>query len=1005
MSADAALAAILLGSGFRAQADSSGAFAIVRTDIAASSSGPAAGPSNLPSSTTTQMSDGDPENVPEILIIGRRNWSLNTGIERTRDDAQPFIVLDREEIRRSGSPNIEQFLRDFLNVNSQQFTTEQTGLQSPTVGLRDRQQGQSGVNLRGLGERDTLILIDGRRQPGLNTGNGNLEQPAITNIPLSSIERIEVLASSASGIYGAGASGGVINIILRRDYNGGQISATYADTRDTKAADRRIDMNVGKSLEGGRSNISLSASYRDVDPLLFREREAYLSRALRSALQNNPGFFNFRPPLGATPNVGARPPGPLTIDPALGGGVINSGNFFVPPGFRGVALDGIAPLLANAGQFNFDFADTAALGGARAPILLGSKTYGGSVALRREMNSWLRVYAEVAGSRAELTRAFSLAPTQFQLEGDAPNNPFMELITVTTSLPGYEAELRSRNDQLRFVGGAIASLPYGWQAILDASYSRNRFKSARLLETIPRDEFDLIGDGTFDILRDPALFDFELRTIPLITPDNSFGSTSRTATFKLAGPVPIALPGGRPTVVLNLEQNRDDFGDAVTTDDDGLNFIGVSYTPKRHQTLSSAYGEIRLPLIGDANDIPLVQGFEVTFAGRYEHYKGVGSGQGFRCFTSFTGLPPGEDINAVIARTCDADTLNLPRGSASDAHFDPSVSAKWTVLPDLSFRASYATGYVPSRLNELIQAPDRFFIAVGDPERGGETIGTPLGFLNFGEVSGIIGGNPNLLPETSKTLTLGVILTPRFMPGLRFSADYTNLRKRNVYANPQLLLINFEAADGGAADFANFLRFFPERITRGPPSGGFAVGPITSIDASLVNLNSYRFKGIDFALDYTTAFAGGTLDFAATATRNILLSFKTFEDVPAVDSTGVVPISNFANPPFVSGDIKWKGNAQIRYSDDEASFGIRGRYTGGYFLNIDRSVELTSGTNRIRSQFYIDVFGSYQIARGFLLRGGMNNLLNTSPPIVNAAYSGFGDVRGANFYLTLAKDF
>ena len=223
MTGMAALAQLLEGTGFVAITGASGAVALQRrSGLAGEMDG---GDDIAAAGTAAGTAAGA---IPDILVTGKRTWTLNTGIQRSQDDSQPFIVVTGEEIKRSGAPNLETFLRDRLNVNAEPGVGEQA---STGLGLPDG-RGLSAVNLRGLGVRDTLILVDGRRQPGVNVGTGDLTQAQITGIPIASIERIEVLASSASGIYGAGASGGVINIVTRRDFSGGEITARYDNTTD-----------------------------------------------------------------------------------------------------------------------------------------------------------------------------------------------------------------------------------------------------------------------------------------------------------------------------------------------------------------------------------------------------------------------------------------------------------------------------------------------------------------------------------------------------------------------------------------------------------------------------------------------------------------------------------------------------------------------------------------------------------------------------------------------------
>lgn len=151
--------------------------------------------------------------------------SGNMDIPRTEDDVQAYTLIEREELERSGVTTVTEALAKLLPMatsslnNSDYFATT-----------------SSQINLRGLGANQTLVLINGRRSAG--TGNrGTAEatqQPNINNIPLAAIERIEVLPTSAAAIYGSGAIGGVINVVLRKDYVGRDLDLRYANTTDDK---------------------------------------------------------------------------------------------------------------------------------------------------------------------------------------------------------------------------------------------------------------------------------------------------------------------------------------------------------------------------------------------------------------------------------------------------------------------------------------------------------------------------------------------------------------------------------------------------------------------------------------------------------------------------------------------------------------------------------------------------------------------------------------------------
>ncbi|MEJ1960799.1 MAG: TonB-dependent receptor plug domain-containing protein [Gammaproteobacteria bacterium] len=134
--------------------------------------------------------------MPQVLIKGSR--SLNADIERTRDDVLPYVVLDRHTIEASGASNVNDFLRSRLTMNY----VPATNSQSFFIGGGS----ESTIALRGLGDRQTLILIDGRRG-GMRGSSGGEFQADLNAIPLSAIERIEVLPATAAGIYGGDATG------------------------------------------------------------------------------------------------------------------------------------------------------------------------------------------------------------------------------------------------------------------------------------------------------------------------------------------------------------------------------------------------------------------------------------------------------------------------------------------------------------------------------------------------------------------------------------------------------------------------------------------------------------------------------------------------------------------------------------------------------------------------------------------------------------------------------
>ncbi|MGP7796998.1 TonB-dependent receptor [Sphingomonas sp. CLY1604] len=956
--------------------------------------------------------DASLDATPDILVQGQREWSLNLGIERTENDSQPFIVLTSEDIKRSGAPDLETFLRNQLSVNNSAGTASQAGTIG-AQGLDNRAtQGLSQINLRGFGSRETLILVDGRRQPGVNLGNGTFGQPQITGIPLASIERIEVLAASASSIYGSGASGGAINIVLKRNYSGGEITATYANTDDFKTGDGRIDLSLAKTLEGGRTNITFGGSWRKSLPLLYGDRIGIRDKAVAETLlatrsAANPNGINpfsnsNLPPPGATPNFRRAQGVPLQLKPQYGGTVLSSGIGYIPVGYRGLALDGVAPLLATIGQYNLQAPEGTTNGGTDAPLIYGNQMVSGLLSVRRKMNDWMTLYAQGQYSQNQSQTYFSRGFNLVEIAANAPNNPFTTAVTIAGPNVGEVVSLKNTFTQWTALGGAIFRLPYDWQANLDVSYARTRFTILNYPTIVTPAITAAVVNGTIDLFRDyadsPPTLVYQTGYVRKNDPQLS---STQTTSLRLAGPLPIKLPGGKIGLTLNVERSADRLN-AATSVNPVFGAYALSYRPEGGYTQWSAYTEVVLPLISPANDVPFAKLLDIRVSARGERYTAFGADQPTTCYRGAT-LPTEQNY-----ANCPPAGYNSRVGTSTRSHVDPMFSARWQPIDDVMFRASYGTGYLPPTLAQISRQTGRTEVDLLDPQRGFEPVGT-LGTNGARTVDSFFGGNPDIEPEVSKTLTAGIILTPRFVPNLRFSADWTRISKRNNFFAP----IGFQNAgrfykgtlDGQLAEFARFIEQYPDRITRGPASGGYAVGPITFIDFSLANFVGSRVEAVDFSLDYWFNLFGGRLDVQAAATWNRKLEVESYPGVV----TNYLGVSGSALADGGFGSLPWRGNGTIRWSKDSFSVGVQSLVFDRYYLQTSRAVLPAQGAAYVPAQTYQNLMLSYAYSNGITLRAVINNVFDKTPPRdVNSFplfYSRYGDPLGRNFQLSVAKTF
>ncbi len=640
------------------------------------------------------------------------------------------------------------------------------------------------------------------------------------------------------------------------------------------------------------------------------------------------------------------------------------------------------------------------------------------MAVKRQFNKWLSLYGEVGYNHYSSYVFGNQSSGLFTLPGSSPLNPFQN--TITIALPSATPNYRSTTDSqtIRVLAGAIVDLPFDWHAALDFNWNWNRFSQSPGAPSYDAATRVGTSNGSINLLQDTLQHPLNLTFLNspssgLITPPRSY---TRSISLKLAGPLPlIRLWGGKPIATVLFERDKQRQGQYTSFFNDTQN-SNVTFTPVRTQQTDSVYGEVRFPILGKDNHVPLVRELEFQTALRYDHYIGVGSNSFLTCFPT-SGTYPAPLPASAYTTQCPASGTQPTFETTRNGSTNPTLALKWTVTQDIAFRGSYSTGYLPPYLNQIVPAAagvsgtilaGKSAVNVTDPLRGNEAIGTPL-FPGFNLVNATIGGNPNVSPQTSKSWSAGTVLTPRFVPGLRLSVDWTRITQNNVYFSP-ISLLNSGTTALGQSQFDDFIAAFPNRVTRSTDPtklGAFTVGPIIAIDASTANLSYLRSESLDFAATYDRKVGSGYLNVQGSATYLIDLSSRLTPSSPLVVSAGVLD-NNSALLIGASGGVRWRGVVSATYSTDKWSFGARVRYFGPYFLNINHSVSAVQGSATIPAQAYVDVYGSYKITKSMEVRAGVNDILDKSPPInlsSDILYSTYGDPRRANFYLSVNRKF
>ncbi len=941
--------------------------------------------------------------IPEILVRGSR--SLNTDIPRTEDDPQPYVVFDAQEIERSQAVNLEDFLRTRLPMNAASGSNAQmTGVANTT----------SSIDLRGLGADQTLILVDGRRMPGLPRGISEaggptfqVLQPDINGIPLAAVERIEVLPSTAGGIYGGSATGGVINIIMRRDFSGLEARASYANTFDTDAAVKRLDASAGFSLEGGRTQITLAVSSSSANTLTLGDRN-FAARAVALQLKNNPDAItaSTAPPPGATVNIRSAS-GDLTLDSRYGGATLGSNITHLPLGYAGPASDNGAALLANADSYNLDLPNDP--NGLQRSLVSAPSIESISMNLRRSFSPHFDGFLDLSslGNKSRSLGGYYATPNSvFALPADADNNPFGQDINVSFPTPGLARESRTRSSTERIGAGVIGRLQ-AWTGELAYSWNRSRLQStgsqlvvdaageAALRTGLPVPD----GRPALNALQEGNTFPIDFA--PYLLPDPNYfvgpmDTVLKDATLRLSGPV-MRLPAGRLNLSFLAERREETIESGFIQ---SVNSVtrepSYGFMPERWRNANSYYLEARLPLIASAWGFAFAQELELQASVRRDDYETVSSAR-----SQYNGLPSKEGPFPLIVNS-----------TSRFASTDYTLGLRFVPSRSLTVRASFGTGFLPPSILQISSRENIFNFPFGltDPKRGNTDtyVGQPWAF--------ILGGSPDVKPELSESLSAGLIFTPMFAPGLRLSVDYTRIEKtdeiQSLLGKEQFLLDNEE--------------IFAHRITRGarlPGDPAGWAGPVTALDVTNINIANTEVEAYDFQLDYTVANERfGELHGYAVVTWEPRFRNRILATDPLVERVG-----------FTGGPLEWRGNFGLNWQRGAWGLGWNAQYYDSYLIYGALPSPLTpaqvaarensvlgQGSATVPDQIYHDLIVTYQFggsawAGGLLANtefsAGIQNLFDKLPPILAstsataAGYSTYGDPRLRRYALSFRKSF
>ncbi|OAM89214.1 TonB-dependent receptor [Termitidicoccus mucosus] len=950
---------------------------------------------NLAAQSSTPPPAGDSPDDPGSAVqlekfevtAQRVDGLINKSLLQSGENAPVYQdIISRVDIERMGFTSIEELMR-----NLPQTTAGASLLQTAPGNLVESGGGWvkfSTVGLRGFSSDQTVVLVNGRALPRSgDTDNGG---PDLSRIPLAAIERIEILPSAASAIYGAGAISGGINIILRRDYHGRDLTAYIGSATEGGATEYRLNYVEGISFGHGRGNMTLTLNYQHRNPLYARDRD-YLDEAWRrygpdTTLKNQYGVSAFEDYGIRSFGVGMVALTSLS-DPAptLGIPGATSARYAAIP-------KGLSPAQAQALTIA-DFTPTAGVvnkGESLGRVVLYKPMEVFSANAQVEYDfipKILRGYGEFTYGR---TRQSYNSPRQTSTTLDAadPANPFGKTVTVYLDTPDLpEANDNSRYDSVRAVAGVRGWIGKNWEWSADGTvdYSDNRLASGNprlALEGIISPE----ARTAYNVFADHSLYPISRELL-----DQYFNyarnSHSRTTLFegnaRVTGDV-FELPAGplRASFI-----GRYSSWEYVQ----GQSYRGVEYFNNADQYESSSNDSTRktwqggfeavIPVLGAKWRPVPVDALDLNFSASWESNKSGG-------INASSGLPVSSDV---------------------DAHTYVGA-VKLQVTKDIALRASYTEGFYPPNWDDIgspvftQQVPGVF----PDSARGYTmqadftTVPPDMAFISV-----TMGGNPNLRPETSKSANYGVILTPRFLPGVTLSVDYWKTKKKDG-----IYITNFPDILAHADIFhANITRAdpTPEDIAKG------WLGRVISIDSRTLNADRIETDGVDFKLRYLRATERwGTFDWLTSATYTNQFVMQESPLVRPINTVGA------------GGPLRWRGASVFTWAKKRWTNTVTARYTHTYRTNTNTpSANFPNAAGYDGSHIASILNWDYQISysvpyqRTRLSRSdtwfagttwtvGMLNIFNRKPAFVtdgSSYYNGYDDPRQRFLYVQVKKSF
>jgi iron complex outermembrane recepter protein len=990
-----------------------------------------------------------PTDVEEVVVVGSQIRGASTTA------ALPVVVIDQDQIDAVGPASGDDLFRSIPQMGDVLFDPAN----NPQTSNSARGDVNS-VNLRSLGVGNTLVLLNGRRMVQHPTSQGTSDTGTVpvlsynsNAIPVSGLDRLEVLLDGAAAIYGADAVAGVVNTVLRSDFDGIEVDAQYSGAEGTSLREFETSLFAGKNFD--RGNISLFASYSDRTALKAEDQDFTRSDDMRPFFANQPGFETSTVPDGRssnTPWARLSTPGSTTaLRPRIGTAILatSAGAFRIQPqGFGcgstvAVNLNNGLCLVQGAGSFNSDIRELRY--DTRDGTTIRSDLQRTNIYLtgHYELTPTITAFGEVgfygAESRAvqppvvNLNRIWIPAsnywnpfgPTIFA-GGAANPNRLAGLINVPTAglpilLTSYRfvdagvQDVTVNNYQSRFLGGLRGEWRgFEWESALlyseaeaeDISPNINRTALQAQLAMSTPEAYNPFSGGCITATTRGDCSPSSRTAIDTITFDmKRFSRTTLSlADFKMSRSDLFELPGGPVGVAFGAEFRREtQFDDRDENLDGTITFV------------DSVSGEASLSNVAAVSPNPDTRG-KRTVSG---------------AFLEFAVPVVSPEMNVPLVRSLDMQIAGrFEDYSDFGSVTKPKVAVAWDLFDGFRVRGSYSQGFRAPNL-EQVNATQYARLASGtdyyrcQPALLAGTITSMAQCTQGASVSLLVAGNPDLKPEESTNQSIGLVFEPRFLPeswgDFTFTVDRWSIEQEQIVgllgAQAALTLDYLNRVQ--TSSNPNVVRAAPDAddVTLFAGSGLAPVGDVVSINDRFINLLPQTVEGIDFGFSWSKRkTAWGSFTFRANASQLLTYSREPgdiIDSLYAAREAGVIdPLTALPDSSQLiaqNGRPEWKISTTFIWRNGPWRMGFSTQYVS----EIEQP-SLLSATGKpwvVEEQLVANLYGQFEfedagLASGTALRVGVRDLTDEGPPLADGGYLGsIHRPYGRSWYVNISKSF